>query len=164
MINDRWGIFSGIGLDRFSYETKDVEVNGNVSLEGHNTYLKIPVYLRFISSHAQKIGFFIDIGIKNDLLMGCETISGIQVYVPDIEFKSDKKGNDLSIYRFYAFAPFLNFGINIPIQPNTELNVGPEIAYYTTNLFNQQRNYDGTQTEGYYFSYGLKLGIRFKWM
>jgi hypothetical protein len=162
MLGDKIGVFAGLWIGRYSYDLWGEYKFAKLDIIGRNVYIEMPMYFRFISSHYGKTGFFLDAGAKHQFLIACKTnIQGRDQAARPILRR--EVGNKNNIYNKYALSPLLYLGVNIHCGSVVELNIGPEISFQATSLFDpsQKDEYDD-RMNGHYFIIAIKGAIGFQ--
>jgi len=158
MFTDKVGLFTGIGIGGYGASFSSYSYIYKEELIASTVYTEIPLYFQFISSHADKTGFFLNVGFKNGFLSGCET----QYKMYDGTGWSTATTNDNSdkLYSQYSFSPFTYFGVNIRCGNRVDIDLGPEITIQATNLFSNNTNgASGGSVGGHYLLFAFKMGV-----
>lgn len=161
MFNDHVGLFAGVHYTSRKYEMKFSTYNAYLSMIGEMNYTEIPFYFRFITSNYRRLGYFMDIGFSTGFLSGCKTTAeGRQN--GKLAYYDEEKGNKERLYQNISVTPTLYLGFNIPAGARLDINVGPQVSYQSTNLFDDATNDYGTPLNGHFFNFELKAAFGIK--
>jgi len=160
MFTDKVGLFTGIGIGGYGASFSFYDYPYNAELITSTVYTEIPLYFQFVSSRVDKTGFFLNVGLKNGFLSGCETT--IKENDGTGWYSETQNGNlPDKIYTEYSLSPFTYFGVNIRCGNRVDINLGPEITVQATNLFSNtlaSGSYN-SNIGGHYLLLAFKMGI-----
>ena len=134
MFNSHLGVFAGAGLSSYSHQLvpEKILLHGEAKIIGSNTYIEVPVGLRYVFFKHKGYTFFTHVGGKAAILISAKTEYRFLDPVTALSFYGTEHGSWQ--YNLFFVLPFLDLGINIPIG-KFGLNVGPEVSYQLGNLY-----------------------------
>lgn len=147
MLNPHIGFFAGL-----AYTTNGFKVTQNTEkLTTRNGFLDIPVFVRIITSKAEKVGFIADLGIATGFMMSANT-----------KYKEISSGYTISStskegYNKTVVSGIMFLGVKVPVHPIVNVLAG--FDYQVT--FSDMNNPKAPSSVNYYRG-GIKVSAAIK--
>lgn len=146
MMNDHIGIFSGIKYSIVPHSFKVTGPGGSVKAVITPNYVEIPFFTRFVTGKSNMPAFYTDFGIYIGM------IASGKIKTTDIDGSTEEESSTDN-FSSPTITPFISFGAYIPCSESISLNLGPEVSFTPTNV------YDNTDAEGRALRIGLKVSM-----
>lgn len=117
MFNNHFGLYAGLAYSSFTWQSRVVDYSaGEAFLSNINqTYVQVPLYLRYVSSRPGKVGFLGTFGPRFSFLTGAKET--------DIANGTSQTFSDKSGFNSAVVAIGLGLGVNIPCTKNISLDL-----------------------------------------
>ena len=145
-MDNHFGLFTGIHADKFTFYYHSRRFTSGTESKITENFITIPFILRVVTNKRRDVSFYANAGLQLMILAKLTDNYGTGT-------TNDKTG-----FQTTSVALVANFGLEIPVSKNLDINFGPDIIYQLQNNFNdgylkgRLRALGGRITVGYCFS------------